>query len=208
MKLTEIKRLIPDCCAVATVDIDKCSSEEKESLEEYLPSVRSIIVLGHHIRRSVEWVWTTIDSESEESTCIADLHTKDISKKIDDYIGEKGYRSKIIPYPGASGVLFKSLASKTSLGEIGDNFLFLHHKWGPWVHLRVLATTAKLSSNQEESRAEICIHCGKCIAACPEDAINKNGFNSHNCRKRQEELNTSHSCEVCARVCPIGTPPK
>lgn len=208
MDLTEIKELIPECCTVAKIDIENCYKNEKRSLEEFLPSVKSIIVLGHQIKDSREWIWTQMESERENCTCIADLHTKDVMKKIKNYIQADGYNAKIIPYPGVSGVRFKKLAVKTHLGEIGDNFLFLHNEWGPWVHLRVLLTDRKISSSQKNQSDEVCIHCGKCISACPANAIGQNDFASQKCRERQEKSNVSHNCEICARVCPIGEAPE
>ncbi|MTI70564.1 MAG: (4Fe-4S)-binding protein [Firmicutes bacterium] len=208
MNLTEIKELIPKCCTVDKIDINKCDKNEKRYLEEFLPSVKSIIVLGHHIKDSREWIWTQMKSDRENCTCIADLHTKDIIKKIKNYIEWEGYNSKIIPYPGISGIRFKKLAMKTTMGEIGDNFLFLHNEWGPWIHLRVLITDIKIKSSQKTYINEVCIHCGKCIKACPVNAINENSFNSQRCKERQEKSNISHSCEICARICPIGETPK
>ncbi|MGM0502521.1 MAG: 4Fe-4S binding protein, partial [Bacillota bacterium] len=149
MNLTEIKELIPKCCTVAKIDINECYKNEKGDLKEFLPSVKSIIVLGHHIRDSREWIWTQMKSERDNCTCIADLHTKNVMKEIKNYVELEGYNSKIIPYPGPSGIRFKKLAEKTSLGEIGDNFLFLHKDWGPWVHLRVLVTNIKIDSSEE-----------------------------------------------------------
>ena len=208
MNLTDIEDLIPECCTVAKIEINECYRKEKRALEEFAPSVKSIIVLGHHIINAREWIWTHMKSERGNCTCIADLHTKDIIKKIKNYVEDEGYNSKIIPYPEVSGVRFKKLAAKTHMGEIGDNFLFLHKDWGPWIHLRVLLTDAKISSKQENSMDEVCIHCGKCIEACPANAISQNGFDSQKCRERQEELNNAHSCEICARICPLGETPE
>ena len=208
MNLIEIKNLIPECCTVDEIDINKYNKSERRALEEFLPAVKSIIVLGHHIRNSREWVWTPMKSERENCTCIADLHTKDIMKKIKNYIKSEGYNSKIIPYPGVSGIRFKKIAMKTKMGEIGDNFLFLHKEWGPWVHLRVLVTNSKINSNQETTLDEVCIHCAKCIKACPVNAIGQDSFNKERCNTRQEQLEVSHSCEICARSCPIGETPE
>ena len=208
MKLTEIKKLIPECCTVDKIDINNYDQDEREALEDFLPAVKSIIILGHHIRDSREWIWTPMESERDNSTCIADLHTKDIMNKIKNHIKSKGYNSKLIPYPGVSGVSFKKIAMKTKLGEIGDNFLFLHHEWGPWVHLRVLVTNIKINSSEKSTKEEVCIHCGKCIEACPVNAIGQNSFDRERCNQRQEQLDVSHSCEICARSCPIGETPE
>lgn len=208
LNLKEIKNLIPECCTVTKIDINQCHKKAKRALKDFSPSVQSIIVLGHHIKNSREWIWTELESERENSTCIADLHTKDVMNKIKNFIESEGNEAKIIPYPGVSGVRFKKLAEKTNMGEIGDNFLFLHKEWGPWVHLRVLLTDAKIKSNQEDSIDEVCLHCGKCIEACPANALSKDGFNIQKCKERQEQLHISNTCEICIRSCPIGVAPE
>lgn len=206
MNLTKIKELIPECCNAAVIDINEFSDHQKNHLEEYLSSVNSIIVLGHHIKNSQEWVWNQLKSETE--TCTADLHTKDVMEKIRDYLEQKNHNSKIIPYPGVSGVRFKKIAAKSNLGEIGDNYLFLHRDWGPWVHLRVLITDAEIEGSPKAEIDEVCIHCGKCIEACPANALSQNNFERQKCKDRHENLNLSHSCEICARNCPIGEVPE
>ena len=208
MNLVKIRDLIPECCTVDKIDINEFNKKEKRALEEFLPSVKSIIILGHHIRNSREWIWTQMKSERGNCTCIADLHAKDTINKIKNHIKSKGNNSKTIPYPKASGVRFKKIAKKTEMGEIGDNFLFLHHKWGPWIHLRVLLTDAQINSTQAISSSDVCIHCGKCIEACPVNALSETNFNIKKCRERQEQLDSSHSCEICARSCPIGEAPE
>ena len=209
MNLKAIINSIPECCEVTKIDINEFQKKEQEILEDYLPSVESIIVLAHHIRNSREWIWTEMKAERGNCTCIADLHAKDSINKIKNNSELEAYNSKLIPYPKASGIRFKKLAEKTELGEIGDNFLFLHKDWGPWVHLRVLLTDARINNGQKISKKEeVCIHCGKCVEACPVNAISQNGFNSQKCRERQENLNNSHSCEICARICPIGEKPE
>lgn len=50
---------------------------------------------------------------------------KFVRKRKDEIDKIKLSSGKITPYPGRSGIRFKDLASKTGLGRIGDNFLFL-----------------------------------------------------------------------------------
>ena len=82
MNLTEIKELIPKCCNTDVINIDKCYDKEYKALKEFLPTVKSILVLAHHIKDSKEWVWNQLKSETE--TCTADLHTKNVLKKINE----------------------------------------------------------------------------------------------------------------------------
>ena len=208
MDLAKIKEIIPDCCTAYKISINKFNEREKDCLKEYLSAVETVIVLAHHIKDSREWIWTEMKSERNNCSCPADLHSKDISKRIKAQLESKEYNSKVVPYPGVSGIRFKKIAEKTGMGEMGDNFLLLHSDWGPWVHLRVLLTEAKITGGLKNYNAQVCVHCGKCIAACPADALSENDFDIQSCRERQEEMDNSHSCEVCARVCPIGELPE
>lgn len=47
-------------------------------------------------------------------------------------------------YPGESGLQFRFVAEAAGLGRVGTNAFLFHPAWGPWVHLRVMATTAEL----------------------------------------------------------------
>lgn len=208
LDLSKINELLPECCTAVKIDISQCSSREKNALKRKLKSVKSIIILAHHIEKSSEWEWTKMESERGNYNCQADLHAQTVIKKIKNYLESKNNKAKIVPYPKPSGVRFKKLAEKSGIGEIGDNHLFLHHSWGPWVHLRVLLTEAEINNNKPKAyQDQICIHCGKCIEACPAAAIDEENFDLEKCRKHQEEMDSSHSCEVCARVCPIGKVP-
>lgn len=209
MNLTEIKKIIPECCAASIININDCYKNEQNSLKKVLPTVKSIIVVAHHIKNSQEWVWTQMESERKSTTCIADLHTKDSLRDINDYLELEEFKAKIVPYPGVSGVRFKKLADKTNLGEIGDNNLFLHKDWGPWVHLRILLTDAEIYSDISEQNYpnQVCVHCGKCIEACPADALSQKDFKIQKCKERHKKLKSDHSCEICARICPIGEKP-
>ena len=106
----------------------------------------------------------------------------------------------------------KDIADKTSLGHIGENYLFLHKQWGPWVHLRLLFTNAYIESDKNLD-ISVCIHCRKCVSACPSKAIKIDSFDGISCGDYQSSQcigvknNYLWKCEICARICPIGNPP-
>lgn len=213
----EIISLVPECCDIDLFDLSLCSDEERKSLKDFLPNVRTIVVFGHHIESSIEWMWFPSRAERNHNTCGADLHLKDIVKNVTECINSRNLRCKIIPYPGSSGINFKSLASKTNIGELGDNYLFLHNKWGPWIHLRVMLTEAVIfKRNIEGKKEQICIHCNKCIESCPGKAIGKDYFNGALCDSTQDRMKSEikiaegyiWKCEICARICPTGKSPE
>ena len=143
------------------------------------------------------------------------MHLKSECEKILWLLREKGYKSFNINYPGRSGIRFKDLASKTGLGKLGDNFLFLHRNWGPWVHLRVLITDAEIE-NSLPNCEEVCIHCGICKASCPAKVIKDDTLLGVECGKYQDTRDTDigingsyiFKCEECVRACPIGSSPE
>jgi epoxyqueuosine reductase QueG len=208
----KILEAIPSCCDVGFLGINNCSEDERTHVHGFLPQTNTIIVLAHHVKTSLEWAWFPLESERNNVTCGADLHAKNVISQIEHLLLNNGYSSRIVDYPGKSGIRMKEFAGKTNLGSIGDNYLFLHKKWGPWAHLRILLTNAEIADSQNKN-PEVCIHCGKCIAACPAKAIEKNSFDGILCDKYQTSINNDikdvyyWKCEICARICQIGQSP-
>lgn len=215
LEISECAQLIPNCCDLATVDIDSFKQEEKNLLEEYMPSAKTAIVLAHHVKASLEWVWFPFETERLNNTCAADLHAKTTLGKVVAWLHDRGFTAVTLPYPGRSGVAFKYIAAKTNLGELGANYLFLHKEWGPWTHLRVLLTDARFTAENTE-RIQVCDNCIACIKACPARAIKEGTFDGIGCGEYQkmqlQEKGIAESyiwkCEICARICPKGIKPR
>lgn len=214
MDVQELLRLTPSCCDIGFAHIDSYSDEEQSKLLELLATAKSVIVVGHHIKESLEWSWFNFETERGNNTCAADLHIKGVVEKVSQRLESQGFKSVILPYPGRCGILFKSLAAKTGMGQLGDSFLFLHPLWGPWVHLRVLVTEAEIEATPSLDK-DICIHCGRCISECPGNAIGDGTFDGNKCNeaqakesKRENVQGYIYKCEICARVCPVGNIPQ
>ena len=125
------------------------------------------------------------------------------------------FPTKIVPYPGQSGLQFRFVAQSAGAGEIAKNAFLLHQQWGPCIHLRVLATQAP-TKNRPRRVISVCNDCGACVSACPAGAIQDNIFDGLKCRqfrKARGEYNPiepEHEpryCEICADMCPIGPRP-
>ncbi len=209
-----LKNLIPSCCKIGFASINDYNEIEISSLTSFLPGTKTIIVLFHHIQNSLEWLWYPFENERGEKTCGADQHSQIVLNKLKNYLQKEGYNISVLPYPDICGVMFKTIATKTCLGELGENFLFMNNEWGPWIHLRVLLTNAEFSFERIEL-IKACNHCGNCRKVCPADAIKSNSFDGIKCResmhKRSEELGKKpfvFECEICLRSCPIGTIPE
>jgi len=206
--------LIPECCDIATVGIDEFDPKEKALLVDYMPTAKTAIVIAHHVTSSLEWAWFPFETERLNNTCAADLHAKSIVEKLVNWLHNSDFVAMTLPYPGRCGVAFKYIAAKTCLGELGANYLFLHKKWGPWTHLRILLTDAVFADDTTE-KIKVCDYCGACIKACPAGVIKDESFDGPCCGEYQkaqlQEKGIAGSyiwkCEICARVCPKGVKP-
>lgn len=110
----------------------------------------------------------------------------------------------------------KKLAQDAGLGEIGENNLLLTKEYGSYVFIGEALVKEELSE-LKHSLKEVCIHCKKCIQACPGDAL-KDGFDKQKCLSyltqknklnEEEEKQLKKSvyligCDVCQSVCPIN----
>ena len=206
--------LIPECCRIGFAYISSYEGLEKEQLLDILPSTKTIIVIAHHIQDSLEWIWLRFSAARSGETCPADIHCLSVAEKIEFYLNSLMYQTAILPYPGIYGSMFKTIAVKSGLGRLGDNYLFMNDTWGSWIHLRVLVTNAMIE-HVPQNLDSGCNHCGKCIEACPADAIATDKFNGIACRDYMREVAQTecdgsyvYECEKCLRVCPIGKQPR
>ncbi len=205
------KEILPPCCNLSAAAVDTYSPEGISLIRRYLPDARTVLVLGHHIKASLEWAWFPFAAERGGNTCAADLHAKSMIEAVERQLRFNGHKCVILPYPDACGISFKRLAAQTAMGELGESFLFLHHTWGPWVHLRILLTDARVSDGKSELK-EICTHCRRCIEGCPGKALSVGNHDQEACQRCQQELRDSlmikaeyrYKCEACARACPSG----
>jgi epoxyqueuosine reductase len=90
---------------------------------------------------------------------------KNLAKKIEEQIGEFGYRVFVDSAP----VLEKALAQKAGIGWVGKHTNIIHDKAGSWFFLGELYTDLPLPvDTPSESH---CGSCRACIDVCPTDAI-------------------------------------
>jgi len=206
---------LPTCCDLSAARIEDYSPEGISLIRSFFSDTRTVLVTAHHITASLEWAWFPFAAERGGNTCAADLHAKFIIETVERQLAIDGHKSVILPYPDECGISFKRLAAETSMGELGKSFLFLHHTWGPWVHLRVLLTDAVIADGQRDPKG-ICTHCGKCIEACPGQALSVGNHDQKVCGVTQQSLRDRlmikaeyrYKCEACVRACPVGEAPR
>ena len=181
-----------------------------------MPDAASALVVCHHVVTREEWTWYQPPEGGER--CDADDHAFEVCFRVVEELERQGFQTKIIPYPGESGLQFRYVAQSAGDGTIGKNAFLLHPEWGPWVHLRVSATTAPTKKTPFLARTpqDMCGDCTKCIDSCPAQAFAP-GFNGLVCRKYREENGECiptgaervyQYCEICALICPLGEEPE
>jgi epoxyqueuosine reductase len=203
------------CCDVSGVPVEVYGEEGMLLIDELMADVRTVLVLAHHVRASLEWAWFPFAAERSGVSCAADAHAKAQIEYVEQILRGFGFKTFVIPYPGPSDISFKRLAAETSLGGMGRSFLFLHHEWGPWVHLRVLLTNARFGDKVRHSRIP-CTGCKSCIESCPAQALSADAHDEEACTRYQQSLNARPAtetgrrvkCEACARACPVAAPPR
>jgi epoxyqueuosine reductase len=207
--------ILPGCCELAAASVEAYPEDGKLLIRRFFPDAQTVLVVGHHIEASLEWAWFPFTAERGGNTCAADLHAKSMTEAIGRRLVSSGHKSVLLPYPDGCGISFKRLAARTGMGELGESFLFLHHAWGPWVHLRALLTDVPIAETERKA-GDLCTHCGKCKEACPGKALSAGGHDQNACGQCQREIRDRlliqaeyrFKCEACVRACPVGEAPR
>jgi epoxyqueuosine reductase len=203
------------CCEVWTVSVEDLDQREAEFFRGFMPKVQTAVVLGHHVTTEEEWQWHA--AENGEEHCAADDHAKGVCEDMQEALKENGFATEVLPYPRESGLQFRFVAQAAGAGTIGTNAFLLHPEWGPWVHLRVLATEGPTGSKRGGACSQVCNACGVCVSACPAGAIQDMRFDGLLCRSHRRAKGEYipvgpkrelRWCTICAQCCPIGDRPK
>lgn len=213
----DVARLVgaSPCCSLASVKIADLPERERRFFGEFMPEAVSAIALLHHVVTEEEWTWYATSDGGER--CDADDHLRELCGTVRQRLIEAGHATELVPYPRKSGLQFRFVAQAAGLGTIGTNAFLFHPTWGPWVHLRVVATTAELEIRPAPGGDELCDQCGLCIAECPAGAIAEEDFDGLGCRAYREARGEYEPygpngeyryCKACVWVCPRGTPPR
>ena len=203
------------CCTLATVRIPDLPEREQSFFADFMPAARTAITLGHHITTEEEWAWYATGPGGEH--CTADDHARGLCEVIKAELKQSGHETEIVSYPDTSGLQFRYVAQAAGLGAIGMNAFLFHPMWGPWIHLRVVATTAKLHLHPRMSGDQFCNQCTLCVAECPAGAISDGAFSGLQCRSYRKARGEYDPygpkgelryCKRCAWVCPQGQRPQ
>jgi epoxyqueuosine reductase len=202
------------CCVLATARIDQLEEREKSFFAGFMPQAVTTLVLGHHVMTEKEWKWYASDDGGE--WCGADNHLRETCLRVGKEFERQGSETGIVAYPRESGLQFRYVAQAAGIGTIGTNAFLFHPEWGPWIHLRVMATTASLDIRPSPAGDQLCDECLLCVSQCPAGAIGERHFEGLRCRSfrkgkgeyipfgPEREL---QYCKICAKVCPKGEKP-
>jgi epoxyqueuosine reductase len=111
----------------------------------------------------------------------------DISGRIGQWMKNQGIESRDLHYyVERGGVFLKGAAVLAGLGAIGVNNLLIHPGYGARIRFRAHLVDAPLAPSEPLDFAP-CRDCDRpCLAACPEDAFDKNGYVPDRCQDRMD----------------------
>jgi epoxyqueuosine reductase QueG len=207
-----LPHIVPPCCDMATVPVRALPERERTFFAAYMPKALTAITVAHHVTTEEEWTWY-MPAVGEER-CDADDHLRKICEAIRDQLVKQGYHADLVTYPDESGLQFRYVAQAAGIGRIGTNAFLFHPAWGPWVHHRVMGTSAVLDLRPTLSGDQLCDACGLCVNECPARAIDYESFDGLKCRTYRKARGGEYDprgpegllpyCLQCAWVCPKG----
>ena len=149
-----------------------------------------------------------------------------LSRKLERYVFKKYPTSQFKVFTDHSPIDEVHAACVSGLGFMGDNGLLINEKYSSFVFVGECITN--LTPKQlgltyaDEEELRTCLHCGKCIEACPSSCIqtDENGNDASNKKvclsaitQKKGELSEEEAalmikhgsiwgCDVCQNVCP------
>lgn len=145
----------------------------------------------------------------------------DMAYRLANYITMLGYRAIFFPrdcYADIETLLKKPAAAFShvvaayyaGLGTFGDSHNLITKEFGPRVRLVSVLTDAPIKADNKLTE-DLCIHCKKCLNACPSKCFKEHDgslydYDKRACTEYHVRLsNENHfPCGICANVCPVG----
>ena len=140
---------------------------------------------------------------------------------ICNFLSEKYENSHFLPGADNSPLPERQAAWRCGIGLRGKNGLVIVPPYGSYVFLGTILTDAELDL-PEHTPAPDCIGCGKCLSACPGNALGERGVEVSRCLSEltqkkgtltaeEESLLKAHpliwGCDRCQQVCPYNAHP-
>ncbi|MBP2046924.1 4Fe-4S binding protein [Methanobacterium aggregans] len=161
------------------------------------------------IEMNKEIIETPPGEEAQRLNDLAYEKTGHLTYMLSDYLREKGYATEIA-HSYDSIVKLSSLAQKAGLGFIGNNGLLITPELGSRLKISAITVSiANLPMKDENEHAwipEYCEKCGKCVKACPHEAL----IEKETCCGgkevefvRKQCIGCSQGCTYCIEACPF-----
>lgn len=139
----------------------------------------------------------------------------DIANKLTEYLRKNGFGAQAGPALGGLSI-YPVLAQDAGLGTIGRSGILISPDCGPVQRLATVYTSIEnLPENNNIDHRQVkdfCRQCGKCLTACPVNAIyNKEITHDTGLKtfidkeKCLDSMQNNYGCSVCLKVCPLNT---
>lgn len=130
-------------------------------------------------------------------------------------------QNSFVPFVDTSPIDEVKTAALCGLGNIGQNALLINKEYGPLCFIGSILTDLAAPAVIREDN-EGCTHCGRCVKACPADAISPTGINPSLClsalTQQKKDLSPDQivlirrnklawGCDHCSLACPIPKKP-
>jgi ferredoxin len=173
------------------------------------------VMFDHVIVVAMEMDKDKIDAAPSEETMqmIMDTYYRlgHSVNKLVDYLRDNGYAAQG-GHPLGGQALYPLMAEKAGLGRHGRHGMIITPQFGPRQRLAAIYCGIKnlpVSHGNEHSWiADFCDQCGRCISACPVQAVYKTpivrepGIITHiDAGSCFPYFNENHSCSVCVKEC-------
>lgn len=129
---------------------------------------------------------------------------------------EGKYGARFFGFADKSPIEENAAASMAGLGVIGDNYMLINEKYGSFVFLAEILSTAEpgaLGFSGKVSPPSYCSHCGACKKACPmvkEDmeclsaVTQKKGVLTKDEESYLRRYGSAWGCDLCQLACPLN----
>jgi ferredoxin len=149
---------------------------------DYLPEVKSVIVLGCHFPEAAALFWErTVFPYQYYGYAVINKEMGHAAFRVAKALEEAGFLAlpfvptvypKDMDYRRQSGELsHRHAAVAAGLGEFGYSGLVLTEPFGTRNRWVSILTTAELPADPMRREQKLCDHCQKCIAICPSRAL-------------------------------------
>ena len=129
---------------------------------------------------------------------------------------EEKYGEKFLGFADKSPIEENIAASMAGLGVLGDNYMLINEKYGSFVFLAEILSTAEpeaLGFSGNVSEPCYCIHCGACKRACPmvidgmeclSALTQKKGVFTEDEKQYLRKYGSAWGCDICQLACPLN----